>query len=87
MSGSVADPSGQPVETGEKTAKTWMGQPAAGKSEEKHCRQTLAGQGLPFILKPQRNTVCLQIRNTTAPDITPQRACKQDLCERGRNRC
>lgn len=69
------------------TAKAGTGQPAAGKSEEKHCHRALAGQGLPFFPKT-KETLCVCRYVTPQHLISPhKRACKQALCERGGNRC
>lgn len=64
-------------------AKAGTGQPAAGKSEEKHsCRSRL-----PFFPQTKYGRCVGAIRNTAAPGIAPQRARERAPRERGGSRC
>lgn len=60
-------------------AKAGTGQPAAGKSEEKHCRRTLAGQGLPFFPKTGI-TLCVCRYVTPRHLISPCQGRANELC-------
>ena len=79
MSGNAADLAWQPVEMGKKIEEGGTGYPATGKTAEKHCHQTLAGQGLPFLLKT-KETLSVRRHPTLQHLLSPCKGCGNKLC-------